>query len=387
MSYFYGKQSVNDDDVKAVLAALQSDWLTQGPHIERFERALCNTLGSKHATVVSSGTAALHLTALGLGWSDGDIVITSPISFLASANCILYAGATPDFCDIDPIWYTIDVNKLDDKLKSYRQKNKRVKAVVGVDFAGHPCDWKSLRALADQYEFQLVNDACHALGAVYCNQKNYGTTYADAVIYSFHPVKSITSGEGGAIVTDHRKLDDKVKLLRTHGVTKDSEKMEQHDGPWYYEMQELGFNYRITDLHCALGISQLSRLSEFIEKRNAVAAFYDAAFDPYDAIQVPQIHPDASHARHLYTLAIDFERLGVDKVKFFPESKSRNINLQVHYIPIHLQPFYRKKYGFKPGDFRESEAFYRRAVSLPIYPDLAQTDLEYITTRLLEILT
>ena len=387
MPYSYGKQSINEHDINAVLEVLRSDWLTQGPKVEEFENALCTKLGANHASAVSSGTAALHLTALALGWGKNDIIITSPITFLSSANCILYAGATPDFADIDPVTYTIDVNKLEDRIKSYRSQNKKIKAVIGVDFAGQPCDWQSLRALADEYDFQLVNDACHALGAKYKNQTNYGTRYADAVIYSFHPVKHITTGEGGAVLTDQKKLDQKIKRLRTHGITKDPEFMEKNDGVWYYEMHELGFNYRMTDLQSALGLSQLNRLDEFISKRYRVVTFYDTAFNPCDYMELPQTHSDTFHAWHLYPVQIDFDNRQLDKVKLFVELHKNHINLQVHYIPIHLQPYYRQRFGFQHGDYPVSERFYKQVVSLPIYPDLTVDDLEYIQTSLLSVLT
>ena len=256
-SYSYGKQNIDKKDIKAVIDVLKSDWLTQGPKVKEFEKALCDKFGSKYASAVCNGTAALHLAGLALGWKQGDIVITSPITFLASANCILYSGATPDFVDIDSISYNIDVNKLEEKIKCYTQNGKNVKAVIGVDYAGHPCDWENLKSLSKKYKFQLVNDNCHALGATYKNNEKYVVKYADAVCQSFHPVKNFTTGEGGAVLTNNKEIDKRIKILRTHGVVKNNSEFRIQNSelkkiPWYYEMQFLGFNYRITDFQCAL---------------------------------------------------------------------------------------------------------------------------------------
>lgn len=240
-TFSYGHQTIDASDIKEVVKTLKDDWLTQGPTVHKFENALCKKFGSKYASVVSNGTAGLHLIALGLGWKKDDIVITTPITFLASANCAVYAGATPDFADIDESTYTIDPHKLEEKLKLYQQQNKKVKAVVAVDYAGNPCDWDALKNLQKLYGFQLVNDYCHALGAGYKNDFQYAPKYADAVNLSFHPVKHITTGEGGAILSNDELFDRKIKILRTHGITKDENILEKNDGPWYYEMHEVGF--------------------------------------------------------------------------------------------------------------------------------------------------
>ena len=271
----YGKQSIDQSDIDAVVEVLKGGWLTQGPAIEIFENDLKTYFGASSACAVANGTAALHLTGLALDWQPGDIVITTPITFLATANCIVYAGAIPDFADIDPITYTIDPNRVEKKVKAYLSKGKKVKAIIGVDYAGHPCDWKALREIADKYDLQLVNDNCHAMGASYLGNNQYATKYADIVIQSYHPVKHITTGEGGAVLTNDQTMDEKIKCMRSHGMTKNPNKLEQNDGPWYYEMQEIGYNYRITDFQCALGSSQLKKLSQFVQKRREIAARYD----------------------------------------------------------------------------------------------------------------
>jgi len=385
-NYPYGRQAISDDDIQTVVEVLKSDWLTQGPTIKKFENELCQKFGSKHASVCANGTAGLHLIALSLGWSENDIVVTSPITFLASANCAIYTGAKIDFIDIDYSTYTMDPDKLEDKIKFYLSQNRKVKAVVAVDYAGHPCDWEALKTLKEKYDFQLVNDFCHALGAEYKNDFQYAVKYADAVNLSFHPVKHITTGEGGAVLTNNEELDRRIKTLRTHGTTKDESILEKNDGPWYYEMHEVGFNYRITDFQCALGISQLKKLDSFVEKRRAIAKYYDEFFSQDDRFVVPAVSFKAKHAYHLYPLQIKFDELRISKKDFFLKMREKNILLQVHYIPVHLQPFYRKNFGFKKGDFPVAEKFYEREVSIPIYPLLNESDLNYISETILKTL-
>ena len=378
----YGKQSIDQSDIDSVKEVLKSAWLTQGPAVELFENDLKTYFKADYCCAVSNGTAALHLTGLALGWQLGDIIITSPITFLATANCIVYAGATPDFVDIDPISYTIDPNKVEKKVKHYRSIGKNVKAIIGIDYAGHPCDWKSLREIADKYELQLVNDNCHALGATYFEDKQYAVKYADLVTQSYHPVKHLTTGEGGAVLTNNSKLDEKVRRLRTHGMTKDNSKFSIQNPslnePWYYEMHELGYNYRITDFQCALGSSQLKKLDSFIQKRRKIAKRYDDSFSNIDSLRIPKVQSDIEHSYHLYPLQIDFEKLSISKVEFFEKMKKAGINLQVHYIPIHLQPYYMNNYGFKEGDSPISENFYQSEISLPVYPELSVDEQEIV---------
>ncbi len=381
----YGKQSIDQDDIDAVVKVLQGPWLTQGPQVALFEEKLSTYFGSKYTCAVSNGTAALHLTGLVLKWSSDDIIITAPNTFLASSNSIIYSGATPDFVDIDPNTYTIDLNKLEDKIKTLRKNGSNVKAVIGVDYAGNPCDWKSLREISDKYQLQLVNDNCHALGAEYFNDKKYAIKYADIVTQSYHPVKHITTGEGGAIFTNNKDIDRKLKLLRTHGITKNLDKNSSE--PWYYEMHELGFNYRITDFQCALGINQIKKLDTFVKARKSIAKKYNEKFKDIDYLTIPTTEEHATHSYHLYPLLIDFEKISIDKIAFFNKMKERGINLQVHYIPIHLQPYYSKNYKYSIGDFPESEKFYKKEISLPIYPSLTNVEVATIIKTIKEVLT
>lgn len=381
----YGKQTIDQADIDSVVEILKGDWLTQGPTVEIFESDLKNYFGANHACAVANGTAALHLAGLALGWQAEDIIITSPITFLATANCIVYAGATPDFVDIDPATYTIDPNLVEKRIKYHQSKGKKVKAIIGVDYAGHPCDWKALREIADKYELQLVNDNCHSLGAKYYGDKQYAVKYADLITQSYHPVKHLTTGEGGAILTNNSDLDEKIRRLRTHGMTKDENILEENDGPWYYEMHEVGYNYRITDFQCALGSSQLKKLNNFVERRCEIAKQYDGSFSDIDYLKIPKKKNFIEHSYHLYPLQIYFDKIKKNKSEFFKKMKRSSINLQVHYVPIHLQPFYQKNFGFKQGNFPVAERFYRNELSLPIYPYLSKGDVEVVVNSILKI--
>ena len=372
----YGKQSISKKDIESAIEVLESELITQGPKINEFEISLKKKFGTKYSCVVSSGTAALHLTALALGWKSDDIIITSPITFLASANAIIYAGSTPDFVDIDPDRYTIDPNKLEDKVKKYLNKGKKIKAVIGIDYAGHPCDWKALRDIANKYEFKLVNDNCHALGASYFGNCKYAIQYADVVTQSYHAVKNITTGEGGSILTNDKSVDEKVRLLKSHGMKKNA-KMNQ-ESPWYYEMHEVGFNYRITDLQCALGISQIKKLDNFVKKRRKIASKYDKIFNQDDRFTIPKVFKNNQHAYHLYPLLIKFNKLKKDKNDFFNKMKRKKILLQVHYIPVHTQPFYKKNFNFRMGDFPLAENFYTNEVSIPIHVNLNEKEIDFV---------
>lgn len=385
-TYYYGKQTIDSSDINSVAKILPSQFITQGPVSQLFEKELCDYFGSKYASVAANGTAALHLIALALRWKKDDVVITSPITFLASANCAIFVGASVDFADIDNRTYTIDPNKLEEKIKYYLSRGKKVKAVVAVDFAGHPCNWDALSTLKKKYDFQLVNDFCHALGAEYKNDIQYAVKYADAVNLSFHPVKHITTGEGGAVLTNNSELDKRIKILRTHGMTKDESLLEKNDGPWYYEMHEVGFNYRITDFQCALGISQLKKLNKFIKKRREIAEYYDRFFNGRNEFIIPYVSKKVKHAYHLYPLQIKFDELNINKMGYYNRLKELGVVFQVHYIPVHLQPFYRKNFGFKPGDFPIAEKFYEREVSIPIYPTLTKNDLTKISRSIIKAL-
>ena len=380
----YGSQYLDTNDIKAVIKTLKNNLITQGPEVIKFENKINNKFGSKYCNVVSSGTAALHLSGMALAWNSNDIILTSPIGFLASANAIVYNNAKPDFVDIDPSTYNIDSNKVEDKVKYYLKRKKRVKAIIAVDYAGRPCDWKSLSQISNKYGIRLINDNCHAIGAKYNNEISYASKYADIVTHSYHPVKSITTGEGGAILTNNKKLYEKIRILRSHGMIKKSYKKEFKNKPWFYEMHEIGFNYRISDFQCALGISQLNKLNKFIKKRNNIAKIYNSYFGDFDLFSVPKIQENSVHAFHLYPLLINFKKSKISKEKLFKELKRKNILPQVHYIPIHLQPFYKKKYGFKRGDYPEAEKFYDQEISLPIFYSLKYNDIKYISDVILK---
>ncbi len=386
----YGKQSLDQSDIDAVVEALKSDWITQGPVVEVFENSLCSYFGASRACAVANGTAALHLTALALGWQTRDVVVTTPVTFVATANCIVYTGATPDFVDIDPITYTIDPNRVEEKVKSLRLKGEQIKAIIGVDYAGHPCDWKALRDIADQYELQLVSDNCHALGASYNRDKQYAVKYADVVTQSYHPVKHITTGEGGAVLTNDSSIDEKVRLLRTHGIWKGSSESKNQKSilsqSWYYEMHELGYNYRITDFQCALGSSQLKKLDRFVGARRKIASLYDQMFAGVDFLTIPRSQRPIRHAYHLYPLQVDFEKAGINKSLVFGKMNAAGVNLQVHYIPVHLQPYYRREYGFKRGDYPVSETFYEREISLPMFPGVTDEVQKTVVSQIKESL-
>jgi len=383
----YGKQTIDQSDIEAVIEVLKGDWLSQGPALKSFEDDLNHYFGSKFACAVANGTAALHLTGLALGWQPGDIVITTPITFLATANCIVYSHATPEFVDIDSNSYTIEPKQLEEKVKAFQSMGKNVKAAIGIDFAGHPCNWKALREIADKYDLQLINDNCHAMGASYYGDKQYAIKYADVIIQSYHPVKHITTGEGGVVLTNDPIIEEKIRRLRNHGITKAPQQLENNDGPWYYEMHEVGFNYRLTDFQSALGSSQLKKLDEFVHKRKEIAQKYDKLFSNIDSLIIPKTHNSVSHAYHLYPLQIDFKKLTLTKREFFERMKKGGVNLQVHYIPVHLQPFYKKHYGFNSGDFPLAEMYYRNEVSLPIYPDLSFDDVSMVANNIIGILS
>ena len=358
----YGRQYISNEDIQSVKKSLNSDMITQGAYVDLFENKLRNYFKSKYSLVVSNGTAALHLAMLSLNLSSKDTVVTSPLSFLASANCVEYVGAKVDFCDIEKTSYTLDPNKLEDKLKK-----KNIKAVIVVDYAGHPADWESFYFLKKKYKFVLVNDNCHALGSKLNNDKAYSSKFADIVTQSFHPVKQITTGEGGAIITNNKKIYSKCLLLRNHGIKRNKEKW------WSYSMSELGFNYRISDINCALGSSQISRLSKIIKRKREIAQLYNKKIKN-DFLQLPVEKQNVYHSYHLYPLLIDFKKLKINKDSFIQEMSKKDINLQVHYKPIHLQNYYKNKYGFKKNDFKIAENFYSKEVSLPIYYDLKTKD-------------
>ena len=366
----YGKQHIDENDINAVIKILKSKYLTQGPTVKIFEDKLKNYMGAKYCCALSNGTAALHLAGLSLGWKKNDYIITTPLSFLATSNSILYCGAKPIFIDINKDTYNIDENLIEDKIINLKKKKIRIKALIATDFAGNPCNWKKLKHLSKKYNFKLINDNCHALGAKYHNDGKYAQKYADITTHSYHPVKQITTGEGGALFTNDKKIFNKVNILRTHGIIKKNKK-----NPWYYEMHSLGFNYRLTDFQSALGISQLKKLKKFIKKRQEIASVYDKCFLNNDLIKTPTVSKFIKHAYHLYPILIDFSKIKKTKKMLFSFLKKNNISLQVHYIPIHLQPYYKKNFGYKLKDFPNVEKFYEQEVSLPIYYSLKKSEI------------
>ena len=375
----YGKQTLDKTDIDAVIEVLKGAWLTQGPFVEKFEDDLKKNFKAEYVCAVSNGTAALHLTALALGWGENDYVILPPITFLSTANCIVYAKAIPVFVDIDSYTYCLNPNLVEEKVKYLRKNGKNVKAIIGVDYAGHPCDWESLRSIADYYDLILVNDNCHAIGAEYKNDFCYSLKYADVVCHSYHPVKPFTTGEGGAVLTNNSFIDKKIRLLRTHGVIKNPEGIDHFEGPWYYEMVDIGFNYRITDFQCALGSNQLKKLKKFLKRRREIALKYKNAFrKKIPEILLPKCANDINHGYHLFPILVDFDNYEIDKVTFFRKMYKTGINLQVHYIPLHFQPFYIENYGYKKGDFLVAEEFYKKEISLPIYPGLTNKELSFV---------
>jgi len=376
----YGKQFLDKRDISQVLKVLKSNFLTQGPQVKKFENSLKNYFGAKFCSVVSNGTAALHLAARTLDFKKGDYIFTTPNSFLATSNCIIYSNATPVFVDIDKDTYNIDINKLETKIKLYKKKKRRVKAIIATDYAGHPCDWKKLHKIKKKYKLGLINDNCHSMGASYFKSKKYAVKYADVVTHSYHPVKNITSGEGGAILTNNKKINEKIKLLRSHGYKKN---INKH---WHYDMTDLGYNYRLSDLNCALGDSQLRKLNLFVKRRIKIAKIYDKEFSGIDHIYTPKVNKNVNHAYHIYPLRINFKKFKIDKSFFLKKMKSKNVNLQVHYIPIFNQPYYKKRFKVKKKEFKIVSDFYSQEVSLPMYFSLKDTEVNYVVKHIKDIL-
>lgn len=378
----YGRQAISDDDIVAVVAVLQSDWLTQGPAIERFEAALTHATGAAHAIAMSNATAALHIACLALGAGPGDRIWTSPNSFVASANCALYCGASVDFVDIDPETLNISVVALADKLDRASRNGALPRIVIPVHFAGEPCDMAEIGALAKQYGFHVIEDASHAVGAQYGDRMIGGCQHSDVTVFSFHPVKIVTTGEGGAAMTNDPALARAIARLRSHGITRDPAEMEgTSDGAWYYQQTGLGLNYRMTDMQAALGASQMTRLSDFVERRHRIADAYDRLLSGLP-LRRPQRADGRRSALHLYPVQLDeAER----RREIFDAMRDAGIGVNVHYIPIHTQPHYRQL-GFRPGDFPVAEDYYARALSLPMFPTLSDADQRYVATTLAELL-
>jgi len=372
----YGRQSLDAVDVQAVVDVLQGDWLTCGPKVAAFEQALGKYCGAKHVIAVANGTAALHVAMLAAKVGRGDRVITTPNTFLASANCAEYVGAQAVFSDIDPASYNLDPVLLE------QNWTDGTKAVVAVDFAGRPCNMPKIAGIAREHGAVVIEDASHAIGGGFVFEgKEYlvgGHPWADMTTFSFHPVKTMTTGEGGAIATDDDELAERCRLLRSHGMVKN-----RPEEPWYYEMPELGFNYRITDIQCALGRSQLKKLDGFVERRQVITERYNNAFSKVDWLTCPQIQDDGNFnltrvAWHLYVVQIDFSGIGKSRAEVMAELREAGVGTQVHYIPVHMQPYYQNKYGYGRGDCPAAEAYYEQCLSLPLFPSMTDEQIEQV---------
>ena len=374
----YGRQWVDEADVQAVVEVLRSDWLTTGPKVDEFEQAFADFVGAREAVAVSNGTAALHAAMYAVGIGPGDEVIVPPMTFAASANCVVFQGGTPVFADVDPDTLLLDPAQVEAKI------TPRTKAIIAVDYTGQPCDYDALRAIADRHGLILVADACHALGGSYkgCPVGSL----ADLSIFSFHPVKHITTGEGGVITTDDPALAQRMRIFRNHGITSDHRQREQQ-GSWFYEMVDLGYNYRLTDFQCALGMSQLRKLPGWVARRQEIARRYDAAFAEIPAVKPLGVRDDVSHAYHLYVIRLDPTQLRATRSEVFAALRTEGIGVNVHYIPVHLHPFYRERFGTGPGLCPVAEAAYERLISLPMFPAMIDKDISDVIAAVSKVMS
>jgi perosamine synthetase len=374
----YGRQLVDDDDIAVVVDVLRSDWLTTGPKIPEFEQAFAALTGSLEAVAVSSGTAALHAAMHAINIKPGDEVIVPAITFAATANSVVFQGGRPIFVDVHPDTLLIDPEQV------ARHISTKTKAIIVVDYAGQPCDYDTLRKLADRYHVKLIADACHSLGGSY-KGRPVGQL-ADLSTFSFHPVKHITTGEGGMISTNDPDLARRMRIFRNHGITSDHRQREQQ-GSWFYEMVDLGYNYRITDIQCALGLSQLRKLAAWVKRRQEIAQRYNSAFAEIPAVQPLGVRAEVSHAYHLYVIRLDLTKLQATRGHIFAALRAEGIGVNVHYIPVHLHPFYRKQLGTKPGMCPVAEAAYEQIISLPIFPQMTNADLDDVIEAMHKVIS
>jgi perosamine synthetase len=374
----YGRQSIDDDDIKAVIDVLSSDWLTTGPKISEFEQKFTDMVNAEEAVAVSNGTAALHTAMYALGIHTGDEVIVPTMTFAATANCVVFQGATPIFTDVDPDTLLIDPDKIEEKI------TPRTRAIIAVDYAGQPCDYDRLCEIANRNHLAIVDDACHSLGGYYKNRPV--GTLGQVNTFSFHPVKNITTGEGGMITTDNPELAKRMRLFRNHGINTDHRQREEQ-GSWFYEMVDLGYNYRLTDIQCALGISQLKHLPDWISRRQEIAKQYDAAFAGMPEIMPLGVRKDVSHAYHLYVIRLNPERIHTDRATIFKALRAEGLGVNVHYIPVHLHPFYQQKLGTKRGMCPIAEKAYEEILSIPIFPNMNEKEVNDVIIAVQKVIS
>lgn len=381
----YGKQEINQQDIDAVVSVLKSDFLTQGPQVPAFEKAVTDFTGSQFGCAVNSATSALHIACLALGLDNGDILWTTPITFVASSNCGLYCGASIDFVDIDSRTYNLCPDKLEQKLIQAKKSGKLPKVLVAVHLCGQPCDMKRIHELSQRYGFKVIEDASHAIGGSYQDTKIGSCAYSDITVFSFHPVKIVTTAEGGMAVTNDQDLFDKMNLLRSHGITRDENKMKvDSHGGWYYEQLELGYNYRMTELQAALGVSQMQRLEEFIAARHKLARRYDEKLSELP-VTLPYQLENTYSGLHLYVIRLQLDAINKTHRQVFEELREKGIGVNLHYIPVHTQPYY-KTMGFDWGDFPEAEKYYQEAISIPMFHGMTLEQQDKVIAILTEVL-
>lgn len=379
----YGQQDITQDDIDAVVAVLKSINLTQGPSVTRFEECVAAHSGVKHAIAVNSATSALHIACLALDLGPGDLLWTTPNTFVASANCALYCGAQVDFVDIDPRSYNLCPHKLEKKLVAAKASGKLPKIVVPVHLTGQPCDMAAIHALSLEFGFKIIEDASHAIGAKYKGEPLGNCRYSDITVFSFHPVKIITTGEGGMALTNNDELGTRLGLLRSHGITREPSLMTQTmDGPWYYQQVALGYNFRMTDIQASLGVSQMSRMTEYVDRRHQIAERYNRQLSDFPVV-LPWQHPDAYSAYHLYVIRLQLDKIKPSHLQVFEYLRSKEIMVNLHYIPVHTQPYFQRM-GFRRGDFPEAESYYREAISIPMHPKLTDAEQDFVIRSLRE---
>jgi len=381
----YGRQDITESDINAVIGVLRSDFLTQGAVVPEFECSVASKVGARFGVAVNSATSALHLACRALGLSSGDWLWTTPITFVASANCGLYCGAKIDFVDIDPSTYNICAKSLEKKLEYAEKKRRLPKVIVVVHLCGQSSDMSEIQVLSKRYGFSIIEDASHAVGGKYKGQYIGSCEYSDITVFSFHPVKIITTGEGGMAVTNSSDLAERMAMLRSHGITRDPELMTcEPDGPWYYQQIELGYNYRMTEIQAALGCSQLRRLDEYVDARNQLAKYYDQDLEGLP-LTIPVRNPDCYSSFHLYIIRLDLNALSITHREAFERLRKEGVGVNLHYIPVHLQPYY-KSFGFQNSDFPEAERYYSEAISIPMYPTITEQEQSEVVSALRKVL-